>query len=230
MVHLLRSATSFKRKAATPGLSIPAALPCLALACILAVQLVAKMHNGPDENYGFELMYREMLSKIRHQVALDGYAGLWNISMESFSAKYIGDVQKGRRVLEEGCPQRKEDNSTVCLHIFRGKGLAIKPPIVSLTYLPGPTTCTDQVLLKNPEEHLARTQHWLTKEKLKADKIKSHRSLFQVATQASKILKNRFTNILRKTIITSSERWCVKRLTPKNDVKIWEELEVEVEK
>lgn len=28
-----------------------------------------------------------------------------------------------------------------------------------------PTTCTDQVLPKNPVEHLARTQHWLTKEK-----------------------------------------------------------------
>lgn len=30
-----------------------------------------------------------------------------------------------------------------------------------------PTTCTDQVLLKTPVEHLARTQHWLTKEKLR---------------------------------------------------------------
>lgn len=28
-----------------------------------------------------------------------------------------------------------------------------------------PRTCTDQVLPKNPVEHLARTQHWLTKEK-----------------------------------------------------------------
>lgn len=48
-------------------------------------------------------------------------------------------------------------------------------------------------------------------------------------TWASKILKNCFINILRKTIITSSECWCVKRLPPKNDVKIWEELEVEAE-
>lgn len=34
-------------------------------------------------------------------------------------------------------------------------------------------------------------------------------------TWASKILKNCFINILRKTIITSSERWCVKCLPPK---------------
>lgn len=30
-----------------------------------------------------------------------------------------------------------------------------------------PTTWTDHVLLKNPVEHLARAQHWLTKEKLR---------------------------------------------------------------
>lgn len=41
-----------------------------------------------------------------------------SLFLKIFSAKYRADVEK-RRVVEEGCPQRAEDSSSVCLHIFR---------------------------------------------------------------------------------------------------------------
>lgn len=54
---------------------------------------------------------------------------------------------------------------------------------------PGHKICIDLTLLeKEPVKHLARTQCQLTKEKLRADKIKPHMSSFQVAAWGKKLL------------------------------------------
>lgn len=112
------------------------------------------------------------------------------------------------------------------------QGVCFKVYCFSLTIPLSSLPLPGELGWKNGENIRANTGTYLRQSLYSMHMLPALQGLFFhlfLQTWASKILKNRFINILRKTIITSSERWCVKRLPPKNDVKIWEELEVEAE-